>query len=67
MKTGGYARNVGPSALPLCTLPRDQVLANLGNVFELGLIEYVDLDAMGVKLKRYAPRVKDDWSWASRV
>jgi hypothetical protein len=67
MKTGGYARNVGSSDLYVRPSSRIESLGNLELIAAAGLIEYVDLDAMGVKMKRYAPRVKDNWSWASRV
>ena len=67
MKTGGYARTVGSCDLYVRPLFSDQVFENLEAVYALGLIEFVDLGAMGVKLRRYAPRVKGDWAWAEKL
>ena len=67
MKTGGYAGIVGRSDLYVRPLSSDEVMVNLGLIVDAGLVQYVDLAAMGVKMKRYTPRVKDDWAWADRV
>ena len=50
MKTGGYGRVVGRCDLPVCTLSSDEVLVNLRLVAAVGLLKYVDLEAMGVRL-----------------
>jgi hypothetical protein len=67
MKTGGYARNVGSSDLYVRSLPSIESLGNLELIAAAGLIEYVDLPAMGVKMKRYAPRINNNWAWADKL
>lgn len=47
----------------------ETVYRNLDAVCDAGLIRFVDVPATLARLdgKRYAPRRKDDWTWASKV
>ena len=60
----GSNRCQGP-AVPLIATPLS--MDNLELICSAGLIKYVDLKAMGVKMKRFTPRVPDTWAWADRL
>jgi len=68
MKSCYHGIATGSSDLHIGSLSRAQVLCNIDSIIDLGLLPFVDLKAtFKDTYKRRAPRIKDDWSWASRL